>query len=190
GGDSGCTRKQHLSACEHAESSDRQERYSRDCAWASSRDRSRMRQEAVKGGFRAGRPGRSNLAAVVGPMQERLALPRPAGDSAGFAIPLHLAHVAADRLPAFDLPRVLIGNAAAHIVAAVPLKPAARVLAIDPAFPPPLRERLARVDAEIVERAVTMLLRELCACEPGARKFPRAVGHVLAAEHPEPQHLR
>ena len=51
-----------------------------------------------------------DLAAVIGPVQQRLALPRPAGDIAGLAIALNLADVPADGFPAFDLPRILAGN--------------------------------------------------------------------------------
>src|ERR1700679_3118040 len=69
----------------------------------------------------------SNLAAVVRPMQQRLALARPAGMVAGVAIAFDLAGVGADRLPALDLPRV-VGDAAAKVIAAIPLEPAARVV--------------------------------------------------------------
>ena len=122
-------------------------------------------------------------------MQQRLALPRPAGDVARLAIALDLPHVAADRFPALDLPRVLVGNAAAHIAAAVPLEPAARVVAKDPALLAPHRQRLAGIDAEIVQRTVVMLFRELGAHESVLWKFLGAVSHIFAAEHAEPQHL-
>ena len=56
----------------------------------------------------------SNLPAVVGPVQQRLALPRPAGDVARLAMALKLAHVAAHGLPALDLPGILLGEAVPH----------------------------------------------------------------------------
>src|SRR4051812_11682756 len=69
----------------------------------------------------------SNLAAVVGPVQQRLTLAAAAGEIAGLAVRPDLADVAAERLPAFDLPRIVV-MAAARVIAAVPLKPAARIV--------------------------------------------------------------
>src|SRR5579863_4409233 len=101
--------------------------------------------------------GVSNFPAVIRPVQQSLALPLAAGDVARLAVPLHLADMAADRLPASDLARVLAGNAAAHIVAAVPLEPAARIVAKNPAFAAPHRQRLAGIDPEIIQRLVALL---------------------------------
>ena len=72
--------------------------------------------------------------AVVGPVQQRLALAAAAEQVARLAVLLHLADVAADRLPALDLAAVLRRHAAAHVIAAVPLEPAARVVLVDPAL--------------------------------------------------------
>ena len=58
---------------------------------------------------------RSDFAAVVGPMQQCLALAGPAEQIARFAVLLHLADMAADRLPALDLAAVLLRHAAAHV---------------------------------------------------------------------------
>src|SRR5262245_34892064 len=82
----------------------------------------------------------SDFSAVVGPVQQRLALALATGEIAGLAMLLHLAHVAADRLPASDLALVLLRHAAAHVVAAVPLEPAARIVAMDPALALPFRQ--------------------------------------------------
>src|SRR5579863_1722575 len=133
---------------------------------------------------------RSNLPAVVGPVQQRLALPLAAGDVARLAMALHLADVPPDCLPAADLTRVLVRDAASQIIAAVPLKPAARIVAIEPALAAPDRQRLAGIDAEIVQRLVARFFRELGARKPARRKFLAAISHVLTAEHTEPQHLR
>ncbi len=122
-------------------------------------------------------------------MQQRLALARAAGEVAALAGPLDLSNVPADRLPALDLPGILVRHAAAHVVAAVPLEPAARIVGVDPALLAPDRERLARIDTEEVERAVASLRRELCACKPALREFLARVGHVLAAEHAQRQDL-
>ena len=96
----------------------------------------------------------SDLAAVVGPMQQGLSLPSAAGEVARLALPLDLPDVPAHGLPSPDLPLVLVGQAAAHVVAAIPLEPAARVVGMDPSLVAPHRQRLAGVDAEEVERAV------------------------------------
>src|SRR5262249_35458642 len=107
-----------------------------------------------------------DLPAVVRPVQQRLALALAAQEIARLAVALDLAHVATDRLPAPDLAAVLVRHAAPHVVAAVPLEPAARIIAMDPALAAPLRQRLARVDAEEIERAVALARRELRADEP------------------------
>src|ERR1700691_1506754 len=76
----------------------------------------------------------SEFAAVVSPVQQRLALPAAAGHIARFAMALQLPDVAADGLPALDLPRVFFGQAASRVIAAIPLKPAARVIGVNPSL--------------------------------------------------------
>src|SRR5262245_27447263 len=102
---------------------------------------------------------------------------------------LHLPHMAADRLPALDLPAVLVWQAATHVIAAIPLKPAARIVRINPAFAFPFRQRLARIHAEKIAARIAASRRQLRAGKPATGKFAPAVGHVLAAEHAEPEHL-
>src|SRR4029079_362412 len=99
-----------------------------------------------------------------------------------------LRHVPRDLTPATHLATV-IEAAATEIVPALPLKPAARIFLVDPAFLPPHRERLRCAHAEEVERRVVALGRELRAREPACRKLRLAIGHVLSAEHTERQHL-
>src|SRR5690606_18057677 len=113
------------------------------------------RARARDQGWRGRRPSRrrrvsraSKLAAVIGPMQQRLALTLAAGEIAGRAIGFDLRHMPADRLPAIDLAAVLLGHAPPPVIAAIPLEPAARIVGMDPAFLPPDRQRLAGVDAE------------------------------------------
>src|SRR3954466_8241423 len=91
-----------------------------------------------------GPPGcaRSNLAAVIGPVQQRLALAAAAGEIAALAVRPDLPDVAAERLPALDLPRIVV-MAAAGVIAAVPMKPAARIVGMQPALALPFGERLA-----------------------------------------------
>src|SRR5580698_7574736 len=109
---------------------------------------------------------------------------------ARLAIAFDLPDVAADHFPASDLAGVLAGDAPAPIVTAVPLKPAARIVAKNPALVAPHRQRLAGIDAEIVERLVAVFPGEPGVRKPALRKFLAAVGHVLAAEHAEAKHFR
>ena len=60
---------------------------------------------------------------------------------------------------------------------------------MDPALGAPDRQWLAGIDAEAVQRAVAPAGGKLRAGEPAARKLVARVGHVLAAEDAEPQHL-
>jgi hypothetical protein len=99
--------------------------------------------------------------AVIGPVQELLALARPAHRIARLAMSSDLRHVALDSLPASDLAGVLVGQPPAHVVAAIPLEPAARIVRMHPALPSPLRQGLAGVHAEIVQGAVAAGGREL-----------------------------
>src|SRR4051812_14646810 len=88
----------------------------------------------------SGRPP-SDSPAVVPPVQPRLPLPPPALQIAGLAVFSYRGNVTRDRAPASDLTHV-IRRAPAHVIAAVPLKPAARILRANPAVAPPHRERL------------------------------------------------
>src|SRR6186997_2174432 len=108
----------------------------------------------------------SNRPAVIGPVKQRLALARAAEHVTGLAVFLDLPDVAADRFPASDLARIFLRRAAAHVIAAIPLKPAAWVVLVDPPPALPFRERLACIHAETVQRLVTPFRRELRAREP------------------------
>src|SRR6476646_4286619 len=99
-----------------------------------------------RGGGHRRPPGPSNFPAVVGPMQQRLALALAAGEIARFAMPLDLADMPAHGFPTLDLARVLFGQSADQIIAAIPLEPAARIVRMDPALSAPLRQRLAGID--------------------------------------------
>ena len=76
----------------------------------------------------------SDLPAIIGPVQQRLSLSRAAALIARLAIASDLCDVAANCLPASDLPGVLFRHAPAHVVAAIPLKPAARIVGMNPAL--------------------------------------------------------
>src|SRR5271166_5540954 len=63
--------------------------------------------------------------------------------------------------PTADLSVVFFRRAAAHVVAAVPLKPAAWIVGVNPSVLAPGGQRLARVDAEVIERTVAAGSSEL-----------------------------
>src|SRR5688572_20187607 len=121
-------------------------------------------------------------------MQERLALARAAEQVTLLAGALKLTNVATHRLPAPDLARV-VSHAAAPEISAVPLKPAPRILGMDPALGPPHRQRLARGDAEEVEGGIAPLRRELHTLEPARRELVAAVGEILSPENTQLEHV-
>src|SRR4051812_37090619 len=104
-------------------------------------------------------------------------------------MPLDLPDMPAYGFPSLDLAPVFGRHAAAHIVTAVPLEPAARIVGMKPSLAAPDRQRLAGVDAEEIERAVAPARREPGAGEPAVGKLLAGIRHVLAAEHAEAQHL-
>jgi hypothetical protein len=79
---------------------------------------------------------------------------------------------------------------AAEVIAAIPLKPAAGIVRINPSLFAPDRQPLAGIDAKIVEATIAAVLCELGARKPVARELFGAVGEVFAAEHAKPQHFR
>src|SRR6185437_353511 len=78
--------------------------------------------------------------------------------------------------------------AAAEIIAAIPLEPAARIGTDDPALLPPDGERLPALDAEAVDAGVGRL-RKLGPGEPAVWKFRAAIVHVFALEDAMRQHF-
>jgi len=94
----------------------------------------------------------------------------------------------AESAPALDLLRVDAGQAAAQVIAAVPLEPAARVGADDPALFAPDAERLAALHPEIVQRRVGDG-RGFRLGKPGLGKFRATVVTVLALENTQFEHF-
>ena len=81
-------------------------------------------------------------------------------------------------------------QAAPHVITAVPLEPATRIIPVQPTFPAPERQGLTCVNSEEIQLEVPSLWRELRPSEPTLRKLAAAVGHLLAAKHAEPEHFR
>ena len=79
-----------------------------------------------------------NSPAVIGPVQQCLALALAAGKITWLAIALNLAHMPSNSFPAADLASIFFRPTATHVVAAVPLEPAAGISWMYPAFPAPL----------------------------------------------------
>ena len=131
----------------------------------------------------------SNLSTVIGPMQQGLPLAGTAEGIAGLAIHANLRGMPAERLPALDLPLILFRHSAAQVISAIPLEPAARIVLVHPSFIVPLRERLAGIDAKIVERTIPAGWRKFGMLEPAFGKFLLGVRHVLAAKYSEFQQL-
>ena len=88
---------------------------------------------------------------VVGPVKEGLSLAFAAGLVAGLAVKFDLPNVSSHCLPAPDLSKVFLRRTAAHIISAIPLKPAARIVGVYPSVLAPNVQWLAGIDAEIVE---------------------------------------
>src|SRR5688500_9599233 len=87
----------------------------------------------------------SDPAAVIRPREERLWRSATEVNFARLAVADDLRHMPADRAPSAYLPRI-VGRPTAHVVAAIPLEPSARVLRTYPPLSPPHGERLGRVD--------------------------------------------
>src|SRR5262245_14327037 len=121
-------------------------------------------------------------------MQQCLSLPATAIERAARAIPPDLRNMTAYRAPSFDLP-FIVRTAATHEVAAIPLKPAAWILVINPAVLFPHRQRLRRIHFEEVEVRVVPFMRELCLAKPRGRELFATVGQIFSAEHAEFEHF-
>jgi hypothetical protein len=90
-------------------------------------------------------------------VQQGLTLFAPAGQIAARAIRSDLRDVPADRQPPLDLAFVVVA-AAAQVIAAIPLEPSARIVAVDPALRLPNPKRLRCIDAEKVELWIMSLV--------------------------------
>ena len=91
------------------------------------------------------------MAAIISPLQQRLPLSRTAKWITRFTVLSNLCHVPSEDFPTVDLASVLFRHAPAHIVAAVPLEPTARVVRVYPSFSSPFGKGLAGIDTEIIQ---------------------------------------
>lgn len=66
----------------------------------------------------------------------------------------YLCDVSAHGEPAFYLALVFFRNSTAHVVAAIPLKPPARVVFVNPSFPLPHGEWLRGIHLKVIKRLV------------------------------------
>ncbi len=130
----------------------------------------------------------SDFSTVIRPMQQCLPLFFPTAHLPSGAILFDLHDMPLHGLPSFDL-SLIIRAPSTHIISAVPLKPAAGVFMIYPALFKPYRQRLRRIDAEVIHLRIVPFVAKLCFREPVRRKLLPAVGHIFAAEYAQFQHL-
>ena len=130
----------------------------------------------------------SKLPAVIGPVEDRLPLSSPAIQVALFAVLHDLADMPLHRTPSSDL-SLVIGAPSACEVPAIPLKPAPRVIAVDPAPFAPFGQGQRGIYPKEVERRVMDFMTEAGLREPSVGKLIGAIGHILAAKYAECKHL-
>ena len=116
-------------------------------------------------------------------------LARTTSFGAGAAMLAQLSQVPTDRLPTLDLSRILFWQTTTEIITTILLEPAARIIFINPTFGSPDRERLAGVNAEIVELWIMFFRTELRLLVPIFGKFRRTIRHIFATEDAEREHL-
>ena len=106
----------------------------------------------------------------------------------GAAVGADLASVARECAPPPNLFLIHFRDSPPKIIAAIPLKPAARIRANNPPLFPPHRQRLPRLDLKIIERniGVGAYLRPI---KPIGRQFLRAVIAILPFKHAQLQHF-
>lgn len=124
-------------------------------------------------------------------MQQRLTLFGMARKIPGTTVLFHLRNMATKGGPTLYL-AIIILPAAAHIIPAIPLKPSARIIFVNPPLLAPDRKWLARTHAKEIKLGVmftTFFLLEFCFTKPISGEFLRAIAHVHAAKNPECEHL-
>ncbi len=104
-------------------------------------------------------------------------------------MPLHLGQVTSHGSPSRDLTLIFAGDTPAHVIAAIPLEPPARVVLENPSLLLPLRKREAGVHLEIVQFGCVPRGAKLGVREPIGRELAPAIGQVLASKDSESEHL-
>ena len=132
---------------------------------------------------------RSEFSTVVGPVKKRLSLAFAAGLVTGLAVKFDLPDVSPHCLPAPNLSKVFLRHSAAHIIPAIPLKPAARIVGVYPSIFAPDGQWLAGIHTEVVERAIATVSGKFCFFKPALGKFVSCIGHVLASKYTQLKHL-
>lgn len=125
---------------------------------------------------------------VVRPVQNRLSLSSSTHAVTRLAVSPNGSDVTSDGAPPPDL-AAIVGAPAARIVPAVPLKPPAWILRMDPAIPTPHGEGLRRVHTEAVQPCVSTARREFRPREPAPRELVDTISHIPPAKHSECEHL-
>lgn len=104
----------------------------------------------------------------------------------------NLSDVSSDRFPPFDLDLIIPGDATTHVVPAIPLEPAPRIIWHDPALFTPHRNWLARVDLKIIQSGTMPRDTERMFFRPGkpiSGKFLATIAHVAPTENTEGKHM-
>src|SRR5262249_55313536 len=130
----------------------------------------------------------SDLPAIVRPVQHCLSLAASASEVSSFAMLPNGCHMPCDGPPSTNLASI-VSRAAAHVVSAIPLKPASRILRLNPAISTPGRERLRGIHAEVIQFRIVPCRAQLRVREPARWKFRAAIRHVFSTEHTQLQHL-
>src|SRR5215470_11198387 len=60
---------------------------------------------------------------------------------------------------------------------------------MDPTSASPLRQRLRRINAKVIQRRPRSIRRKFRALEPARWKFFSAIGQIFSTEHPQREHL-
>jgi hypothetical protein len=89
-------------------------------------------------------------------LEQRLTLAAAAAEISIGTMLSELSDVAAHSAPSFDLPRIIVA-APTHPVTAIPLKPAARIVGVDPALLPPVDKRFRGADAEEIQTRIVAI---------------------------------
>src|SRR5512138_2155614 len=101
---------------------------------------------------------------VVRPMEHGLPLLPSTVEVTRLAVFANRGDVPRDGAPPPNLPRV-VARPSTHVIAAIPLKPSAGVLRVNPTMAPPLRERLGGIHTEVIESRIVPIR-----AQPRARK--------------------